>query len=268
MKKYGIKAAVIGAAVMAGVSSCSVGGKLDANYLNQAMSTGLQALTISDAEIMEYSRQSVAQMDAKAKIAPANNEYTKRLARLTNGLTTVDGIPLNFKVYLTNDINAFACPDGSVRVYSGIMDMMDDNELLGIIGHEIGHVAMHHSRNAMKQALMNSALRDVIASTGKMGASLTSGQLGQLGDLYLSSKYSRKQENEADDFGYEFLKGAGKNPWAMAKAFEKMQVLEAQSAGGGNSVIGGLNDMFSDHPATSERIKRMSERATKDGYKR
>lgn len=267
MKKYGIKAAMFGAVAMIAMNSCSMK-VLDPTHLSQAMSTGLQALTLSDNDIMEYSRQSVAQMDAQAKVAPATNAYTKRLASLTNGLTSVDGVPLNFKVYLTNDINAFACPDGSVRVYSGIMDMMNDDELLGIIGHEIGHVGMHHSRNAMKQALMNSALSEVIASTGKVGAQLTSGQLGQLGQLYLSSKYSRKQENEADDFGYEFLKGAGKNPWAMAGAFEKMQVLESQSAAGGNSVIGGLNDMFSDHPATAERIKRMSEKATKDGYKR
>ena len=51
----------------------------------------------------------------------------------------VDGIPLNFKVYDVIDVNAFACPDGSVRVFSSLMDIMDDDELLGVIGHEIGH---------------------------------------------------------------------------------------------------------------------------------
>jgi putative metalloprotease len=47
----------------------------------------------------------------------------------------------------------FATADGSVRVYSGLMDIMDDNELLAVIGHEIGHVANHDSQDAIKSSL-------------------------------------------------------------------------------------------------------------------
>jgi len=38
------------------------------------------------------------------------------------------------------DVNAFACGDGSIRVFSALMDLMDDDELMAISGHEIGHV--------------------------------------------------------------------------------------------------------------------------------
>ena len=52
----------------------------------------------------------------------------------------MEGMPLNFKVYYVIDVNAFACADGSVRVFSSLMDIMTDEELLGVIGHEVGHV--------------------------------------------------------------------------------------------------------------------------------
>lgn len=223
-----------------------------------------QALTISDAQMAEYVKESVAQMDKENKVAPASSPYSQRLARLTQGITQVDGIPLNFKVYETKDVNAFACPDGSVRVFTGIMDIMDDDELLGIIGHEIGHVMKHHSKNAFKNQLMTSAAKDVIASTSGTVAALTDSQLGALGESLLSAKYSRKQENEADNCGYDFLVANNRNPWGMVKAFEKMSAME-QSQGTSSTY---LQKMFSSHPDTVSRIKAMTKRCKKDGYVR
>ena len=86
------------------------------------------------------------------------------------GITDADGIPLNFKVYKVIDVNAFACPDGSVRVFSSLMDIMNDDELLGIIGHEIGHVVKRHSKNGFKQQLLTGALKDAVASSGGVAA--------------------------------------------------------------------------------------------------
>ena len=65
---------------------------------------------------------------------------------LPEGITEVGGIQLNFKVYDVIDVNAFACGDGSVRVFSSLMDIMTDDELMAIIGHEIGHIVHHDSR--------------------------------------------------------------------------------------------------------------------------
>jgi hypothetical protein len=65
-------------------------------------------------------------------------------------------------------------------------------------------------------------------------------------------------------FGYEFLKGAGKNPWAMAMSFEKLQSISA--SGGRQRAI--VNNLFSSHPDVAARIERMSARATQEGYKR
>lgn len=223
-----------------------------------------QAVTISDADMASYIGQYVKNLDSQNTVLPASNAYSQRLAKLTSGLTKVDGIPLNFKVYKTSDVNAFACADGSVRVYTGLMDIMTDEEVLGVIGHEIGHVAHHDTRKAFQQALLTSALADGIASRGGLTAVLTDSQLGQLGQAMLSAKYSRKQESQADDYGYDFLKKNGKNPWAMAMAFERLKKLEGSSSKGAAMV----NKLFSDHPELDKRIKTMSSRAKKDGYSR
>ncbi len=82
----------------------------------------LRAASVSDSEIKDMSRQMRASDDAKATVAAPNSEYAQRLARVTEKLQSVNGVPLNYKVYMTNEMNANATPDGSVRVYSGLMD--------------------------------------------------------------------------------------------------------------------------------------------------
>lgn len=263
MKKI-YQCAAIAMIGIAAASCSSIAKNMDMNRLGSAIEKGSQAMTLSNAQVQQYVRQAIAKMDAENKIAPQSSPYTKRLNRMTTGLKSVNGTPLNFKVYITDDINAFACADGSVRVYSGIMDMMTDDELLGIIGHEIGHVANEDSKDAFKQALMNSAFADALGSTSRSVAALTDSQLGQLGQALMSAKYSRKQETEADNYGYDFLKAAGKNPYAMVLAFEKMQQLENRSG----AATGALANAFSDHPDTAKRIANMKSRCARDGFTR
>ena len=224
----------------------------------------VQAFTLSDAQMADYVRESVNWMDNNNPVLPEDDPYVIRLKNLVEGITDADGIPLNFKVYNVIDINAFACPDGSVRVFSSLMDLMNDDELLGVIGHEIGHVVKRHSKNAFKTELLTGAMKDAIASTGGKAAALTDSQLGNLSTALINAKYSQKQEKEADDCGYEFLVTNGRNPWGMVMAFEKLQSLENQSGASSNY----LNKMFASHPETKDRIKSMSNRAAKDGYER
>lgn len=235
--------------------------------LGKAINAGkkaAKAMTLTDAQMAAYVKESVDWMDEHNPVTPDDDPYTIRLKSLTEGLTDADGIPLNFKVYRVIDVNAFACADGSVRVFSSLMDIMSDDELLGIIGHEVGHVAKHHSKNAFKTELMTGAMKDAIAASGGTAAKLSESQLGSLGQSLVNAKYSQKQEKEADDFGYEFLKSHGKNPWGMVQAFEKF--LEMENGSGVQSSY--IDKMFSSHPETKARIQRMTERCNQDGIER
>lgn len=224
-----------------------------------------KAITVTDEQMAEYVKEYIDWMDKHNQVCPDDNEYSIRLKKLTEGLNDADGIPLNFKVYYVTDVNAFACADGSVRVFSSLMDIMSDEELLGVIGHEIGHVAHRDSKKGFRTAMMTSALRDGLSSQGGKITKLTDSQLGDLTEALVNAKYSRTQECDADDYGYEFLKKAGKNPWSMALSFKRLKELQEQSAkGGGNK----LNQLFSTHPDLDMRIKRMEERATNDGIEK
>ena len=222
----------------------------------------VQAFTLTDEQMAAYVKESIDWMDANNPVLPEDNEYTRRLRRLTEGITEADGIPLNFKVYDVIDINAFACPDGSVRVFSSLMDIMNDDELMGIIGHEIGHVMKRHSKNAFKTELLTGAVKDAVSSTGGVAGALTDSQLGDLGASLMNAKYSQKQEKEADNCGYDFLVANGRNPYGMVMSFEKFLDMES------GAKSGMMQKMFSSHPDTKSRIEAMEKRCRKDGYTR
>ncbi|MVM41351.1 M48 family metalloprotease [Spirosoma sp. HMF3257] len=227
--------------------------------LMQAIMEAISSETLSDAQVAELSRQAIVEMDAKNPVAAANDPYTIRLNKIVSRHHTISGIPVNYKVYKVADVNAFATADGSVRVFKGLMDIMTDNELLAVMGHEIGHVVNHDTRDGMKSALRRSAIRDAVGSTsGKLGE-LSRSQLGDVADGLLGAKFSRQQETEADDYSYGFLKRYGYNVLALATSFEKLAKL---SGGQGGPTF------LSSHPDSQARAQRVRDRARRDGLAR
>ena len=254
MKRY--NCLILGAAALA-FGGCSVMKNVDATRALQAGMTAYQAMSITDAQVVELCRASMVQTDAENTIAPANSTYARRLASLTSNLAGYDGLNLNFKAYVKNEVNAFASGDGSVRVYSGLMDVMDDDQLMAIIGHEIGHVKNQDTKDQVKNAYMTAAAREGLASLDGRLATLTDSMLGDIAQTYLGAQYSQRQENEADDYGFRFTVAAGRDPYAMARSMEKLLELSGTSAGSS----GGLMQAFSSHPDTAGRERRMRELA-------
>ena len=224
-----------------------------------ALQTGVASFTFSDEDAAKMSKEAVRKMDSSNVVAGAKEGYSLRLNRIFGKHANEKGLVLNYKVYLTKDVNAFATADGSVRVFSGLMDIMDDNQLLAVIGHEIGHVANHDSRDAMKAVLRKAALVGAVSSQSDKVAKLTDSQYGQLASAIIDSKYSRKQESEADDFSYEFMKRNGYNVNAVASAF----TILANMSGGASADF--LSKMMSSHPDPKDRAEKAKNRATKDG---
>lgn len=215
--------------------------------------------SFSDADAAAVAHQFITESDANNPVAGPTDGYSIRLNRLFGKHISSEGVTLNYKVYLVKDINAFACADGSVRVFAGLMDMMDDNELLAVIGHEIGHVVNHDSRDAVKAAYKKEALVDAASSqSGKIDA-LSKTQLGKLGSAMIDSKHSRKQESDADLFSYNFMKKNGYDVNAVESAF---RILQNLSEGAESSFI---TKMMSSHPDSGKRADDAKKRAVKDG---
>lgn len=236
--------------------SCSILGGIAWNPEGLASAAGkaMTAASISDEMVVELCRESIAQMDAQSTIE--NGPYTARLLRVMKGVDDIDGMPVNYKVYLTNDINAFAAGDGSIRVYSGLMDVMDDEELTAILGHELGHVHHQDTKKSIKHAYWASAARDVVASAGSYGA-LAAYLLGDVGEALASAQYSQKFEYRADEHGCDFAVSRGMSPYSMYNALNKL----LQISGEGDTSI--IAHMFADHPKTEKRMEKMQKRAQK-----
>lgn len=224
----------------------------------QAGAEALMALTLNNAQVAAYSKQAVQQMDAKYPVAGPGDPYMQRLNRIVRRHRTVGGIPINYKVYKTKDVNAFATADGSVRVFQGLMDLMTDQEILAVIGHEIGHVANHDSRDAMKSALLRSAGRNVLASQSGAIGQLSRSQLGGVADYLLGARHSRSQETQADDFSYNFLKRNGYSVIPLATSFEKLSKQGSAR----------VPTFLSTHPDSKARASRIRSRARQEGLAR
>ena len=236
-----------------------IGGRnINVQKATEAASDLVTAITLSDADVTRLCREAIAWMDANNPVLPDTEEiYGARLKRLTENLTSYKGLDLNFKVYHVVDINAFACGDGSIRVFSSLMDVMTDDELLGVIGHEIGHIYNTDVKDAIKNAYLTSAAMNAAGAAGGAAAQLSDSQLGELVASFTESQFSQKQEYAADDFALQFCIDNNINPYAMALSLEKLVEL----FGGNDSSK--VAKMFSSHPDSERRAARARELADK-----
>lgn len=250
-----MRAILPGLVAVALLSGCQ---NMDSNGLLTSGAEAFQAYTLSDAQVKTLSDEACKEMDSKATIAPAGSQYAQRLNTIASALgDNINGQPVNYKVYMAKDVNAFAMANGCIRVYSGLMDMMNDNEVEAVIGHEMGHVALGHVKKGMQVALGTNAARVAAASAGGVIGSLSQSQLGDLGEKLVNAQFSQRQESEADDYSYDLLRKRGINPIRLATSFEKLQTLEA----------GRQSSMFDDHPASAERAQHIRDRMKADGIK-
>ena len=226
-----------------------------------AVGKGVKAATFSDADAAKLAGQAIEYMDTHNPVAEAKDPYMVRLTKLFSKHQNEAGMKLNFKVYKVRDINAFACADGSVRVFSSLMDIMTDDELLGIIGHEIGHVANKDTRDAVRAAYKREALTDAAASQSGAVTALSESEIGGFANALLDTKFSRKQESEADEYAYNFMKQHKYKVTALATAFEKFAKMEKE-AGDKRSKS---EKMLSSHPESADRAAKVLEKAKKDG---
>jgi len=205
-----------------------------------------KAITLSDQTVAELSAKSSAAIDSQHSIAPADSTYARRLQALVGDLYEVDGYTFDYKVYLKDDVNAFAMADGTIRIYSGLMDLFEDGELCFVIGHEMGHVVKQHTLKQLRLAYAASAVRRGLSSQEGGAADIARSQLGGLVERLMGAQFSQLEEKEADDYGLAFLESKGYAPEDAVSALKKLTGL-----GSGHSFL-------SSHPDPGLRAERIS----------
>lgn len=212
---------------------------------------GFNLFTIQDDIALgkEFSKQ----IESDPKTYPllpeqGNEQVYSYIRRITNKILNAGNVAYRkefaWQVKIIDDsktLNAFAVPGGYLYVYTGLIKYLDtEDQLAGVMGHEIAHAAQRHSTRQLTKIYGIDALRQIL--TGNKDADAFS----QLALGLVSLKFSRKHEAEADDYSVNYLCGTSYDAAGAAGFFEKLQA-EGSS--------GQPPKFLSTHPDPGNRVK-------------
>ncbi len=186
----------------------------------------------------------------------ALNEYLDRVGQRVAGALPGRQFAYRFTVVDQLEPNAFAVPGGYVYVSRGLLALAkSEDELAGVIAHEIQHVERRHSVKQMRKEFG----LGLLALPGQIVGGIVSEDLATLAGKpfeAVAAGYSRDQEREADSLGQPLAAAAGYDPKAMASILDRME-----------RFIGTLTNekrapsFFDSHPTTPERVGTLLQRA-------
>ncbi len=187
-------------------------------------------------------------------------EYVRRVGSklAATSLPTKSGYPYQFHLLADpNTVNAFALPGGQCFITYALLERLEnEDQLAGVLGHEIGHVIERHGAERMaKSGFIQGLIQSVMIGSG---GDPTMAQVASVVGNYANMKYGRDQELESDDWGIRMMIEAGYDPNNMIGV---MDILE-QATGGSRSP-----EWQSSHPSPDNRRQKIKESIQKYGYK-
>jgi len=190
---------------------------------------GGETLAFLDRRLLEPSAMPPARRDALA-------------ARFKAMVTPRPGAPGYEIVFRKSRIgpNAFALPSGQIVLTDEIVDLLnDDDAVMAVLAHELGHLHERHLMQRMIQGTMIGAAATVLFGD-------VSSVVASIPTIMLDLKYSRDAEREADDYAVAMLKANGSGPAALIRSFEALE-----------KETGDRSPYLSSHPPAAERIERI-----------
>lgn len=223
--------------------------------LGSLISPAVFSITVKEEEDM--SRQMMAMIYKHYDVIddPVIVPYVNRIGQRI--LATLPQQPFTYHFHVINDdvYNAFATPAGHIFVYTGLLNAMnEEEELAGIMGHEIAHVYCRHISQKIERSkkISMATLAGVAAGVlmglggaGEAASAVTMGSVaaGQSAEL----AYSRENEMQADQFGVEFLTKAN---YSASGLLEILKKIRSKTWFGSNQIPTYLMT----HPAVEDRI--------------
>ena len=164
-----------------------------------------------------------------------------------------------FKFHLLADnqtVNAFALPGGQIFITEALFHRLkSEDQLAGVLGHEMGHVVGRHSNEQMANSQLRSGLAQGFGVLLSDGHSNTGAQVAKMVAQWRVMKFSRDDESESDALGVRFMIQAGYDPEALIGVMEIL----AEVSGGANS-----SDFMSSHPNPANRMEKIREAIAKE----
>ena len=210
---------------------------------------------ISEQKEIAMGKRYSTEIDRSARIIkdPVINEYVNRVAQNVARNSDLK-IPLTVKIIDSPDINAFALPGGFLYVNSGLLKAAnEEDQLAGVIAHEIAHVAARHWASQMTKAtILQYAMLPLMFTPMSMGVYYGVMEAYMNGVPLAFLKFNRNDEAEADYLGIQYMYKAGYDPNAYVAFFGK--IVQEQ-----RSNPGSVPTIFADHPPTANRIIKTEE---------
>jgi len=210
---------------------------------------------ISEEKEIAIGKQYSVEVERSAKLLtdPVVNEYVNRVAQNVARNSDLK-IPLTVKVIDDPTLNAFALPGGFLYVNTGLlMAAEEEDQIAGVIGHEIAHVACRHWASQMTKAtFLQFAMIPLmfIPMTYPVYMGVMEAYMNGVPLAFL--KFNRGAEAEADYLGIQYMYKAGYDPNSYVAFFGKVMDEERRTPGS-------MPQVFMDHPPTGDRIIKTEE---------
>lgn len=218
--------------------------------------------------------------------------YIRSLGRKVTTASNLEGNPYNYNFTVVDVayVNAFALPAGTVFVTAPLINMAESEaELVGVLGHEVGHIKARHTAERMDKAKKEQSKSLLYgAGGGLLGAALGFG-VGKLacppsdneclqkaalygaaagvGGGLLIQKFkfmanSREDEMEADRIGFRTSVQAGYDKDHVGRFYEKLLKMEQEAKRSNVPLLSSVTDAMSTHPPSKERVLQMNQMAS------
>ena len=215
-----------------------------------ALTLPLVACGISQQQEIQMGQEYAQQINAQLPIVqdPELNRYINVLGDSIAGLTSRKDLNWHFFIVDSKEVNAFAVPGGYVYVNRGLIERSDKmDEVAGVLGHEIGHVVRRHTVKQMeKEQGANVGITLACVLTGVCNSQVAGAAINIAGGAVFA-RFSRSDEAEADQEGFNNVVRAGISPEGMVSMFQKL--LEERK-----SRPAGVEAWFLTHPLEEDRI--------------
>jgi len=248
-------------ALTAGVSACSTN-----PITGRSQLIGL----VSESEAISGSaqayRQMMADLDKKKQIdrsaGPAESPRLKKVQEITDRLIAQaikfrpDSAGWKWEVQVISDpktVNAFCMAGGKMAIYTGMFEQLKitDDELAQVMGHEISHALLDHTRERMSIARSTSLGVSLLGAAAGVG-SLGGQAMDMAAQVAVTLPNSREGESEADAVGTQLAARAGYDPKAAVTLWDKMAKLGKGPA-----------EFLSTHPSPENRSAKLKELGAK-----
>lgn len=212
----------------------------------------------SSSQLAGMGEQAFAGMKTEQKVSnqPVSNRYVKCIAdAITQHVPkSVFSGEWELVVFDSPQINAFALPGGKIGVYTGLIELTENqHQLAAVIGHEVGHVIAEHGNERMSSSALIGVGMEVtnqlLQANQIANSNLIMAGLGLGVEVGVQLPFSRTHESEADIIGLELMAKAGFDPQQSVNLWENM----AKASGDDRQP-----ELLSTHPLPATRIDNLT----------